>query len=43
MDADPWPLVIEDYDGNTNSVVLKVMFDCQLQVGMLLLQLKVMF
>jgi hypothetical protein len=24
MDADPWPIVIEDYDGNTNSVILKV-------------------
>jgi len=23
-DSDPWPLVIEDYDGNTNSIVLKV-------------------
>lgn len=22
-DADPWPIVIEDYEGNTNSVVLK--------------------
>ena len=22
-DAEPWPVVIEDYDGNTNSVVLK--------------------